>query len=211
MVRLSVEISLELNQSVGPWFGLKTEPNGRFSALEIIACVKRFNYLIRPVVCDGFETVPYMKRSLVFSPSSVLCFKHSTHHPRVSECADMEKSLVTLEKGTSCSAWNYCGQRLATGSDDGSLAIFDSRDPASSSSLTCSSKLRVSNAFALILSPMYSFLLYLFQIENLVALSIACIFCVCWVTNSICPWLNKSKTPYGSRSILLTQLLVFNT
>ncbi|KAB1215468.1 Nucleoporin SEH1 [Morella rubra] len=58
----------------------------------------------------------------------------------------MEKSLVTLEKGTSCSAWNYCGQRLATGSDDGSLAIFDSRDPASSSSLTCSSKFRVHEA-----------------------------------------------------------------
>ncbi|KAE8056012.1 hypothetical protein FH972_012815 [Carpinus fangiana] len=55
----------------------------------------------------------------------------------------MEKSLVTLERGTVCSAWNYCGQRLATGSDDGTLAIFDSRDPASSSSFTCTSKSRV--------------------------------------------------------------------
>ncbi|XP_059442957.1 protein SEH1 [Corylus avellana] len=55
----------------------------------------------------------------------------------------MEKSLVTLERGTVCSAWNYCGQRLATGSDDGTLTIFDSRDPASSCSFTCTSKSRV--------------------------------------------------------------------
>ena len=54
----------------------------------------------------------------------------------------MEKTLVELEKGTTCSAWNYSGQRLAAASIDGSLSIFDSRDP-SSSSFTCSSKFRV--------------------------------------------------------------------
>uniref|UniRef100_A0A2N9FK89 Uncharacterized protein n=1 Tax=Fagus sylvatica TaxID=28930 RepID=A0A2N9FK89_FAGSY len=61
----------------------------------------------------------------------------------------MEKSLATLDKGTTCSAWNYSGQRLATGSTDGTLSIFDSRDPASSSSsFTCTSKSRVNEAQA---------------------------------------------------------------
>lgn len=44
----------------------------------------------------------------------------------------MEKSVATLDKGTICSSWNYCGQRLATGSTDGTIAIFDANDPASS-------------------------------------------------------------------------------
>ncbi|KAF5938459.1 hypothetical protein HYC85_022718 [Camellia sinensis] len=54
----------------------------------------------------------------------------------------MEKSVVTFDKGTTCSSWNYCGERLATGSIDGTLAIFDSVDPASSS-FTCTSTSRV--------------------------------------------------------------------
>ncbi|WCJ26477.1 Protein SEH1 [Euphorbia peplus] len=54
----------------------------------------------------------------------------------------MAKSMATLDKGTLCSSWNYSGQRLATGSDDGNLSIFDPRDPASSS-FTCTSKIRV--------------------------------------------------------------------
>ncbi|KAL7206704.1 hypothetical protein ACSBR2_019425 [Camellia fascicularis] len=54
----------------------------------------------------------------------------------------MAKSVVTFDKGTTCSSWNYCGERLATGSIDGTLAIFDSVDPASSS-FTCSSASRV--------------------------------------------------------------------
>ncbi|KAG7952921.1 hypothetical protein I3843_12G084100 [Carya illinoinensis] len=70
-----------------------------------------------------------------------------SHSPRKApefvDSADMAKSLVTLEKGTVCSAWNYCGQRLATGSGDGTLAVFDSQDPASSSSFTRTSKSRV--------------------------------------------------------------------
>ncbi|XVE58023.1 hypothetical protein DITRI_Ditri04bG0137000 [Diplodiscus trichospermus] len=45
----------------------------------------------------------------------------------------MEKPVATLDRGTTCSAWNYCGERLAAGSVDGSLSIFDSRDPSSSS------------------------------------------------------------------------------
>lgn len=58
----------------------------------------------------------------------------------------MEKSVATLGRGTVCSAWNYCAQRLATGSIDGTLAIFDSPDPASSSSssqFTSSSSIKV--------------------------------------------------------------------
>ncbi|KAF5197896.1 Seh1 [Thalictrum thalictroides] len=54
----------------------------------------------------------------------------------------MEKSLITLDKGTVCSSWNYCGQRLASGSIDGTLSIFDSLDP-NSSSFTRSSRLKV--------------------------------------------------------------------
>ncbi|XP_057477605.1 protein SEH1 isoform X1 [Actinidia eriantha] len=54
----------------------------------------------------------------------------------------MEKPVATLDKGTTCSSWNYCGQRLATGSIDGTLAIFDSIDPASSS-FTCTYRSRV--------------------------------------------------------------------
>ncbi|KAJ0047972.1 hypothetical protein Pint_15015 [Pistacia integerrima] len=57
-------------------------------------------------------------------------------------CTDMEKPIATLDKDTTCSSWNYCGQRLATGSVDGTLSIFDSRDPASSS-FTCSSRTKV--------------------------------------------------------------------
>ncbi|PKI35433.1 hypothetical protein CRG98_044176 [Punica granatum] len=45
----------------------------------------------------------------------------------------MEKSVLKLDKGTTCTAWNYCGQRLAAGSVDGTLSVFDSPDPASSS------------------------------------------------------------------------------
>ncbi|KAL0015971.1 hypothetical protein SO802_003040 [Lithocarpus litseifolius] len=61
----------------------------------------------------------------------------------------MEKSLATFDNGTTCSAWNHCGQRLATGSADGTLSIFDSQDPAStSSSFTCTSKSRIHEAQA---------------------------------------------------------------
>lgn len=51
--------------------------------------------------------------------------------------------MATLERGTVCSAWNYSAQRLATGSIDGTLSIFDSPDPASSSSFTSSSSIKV--------------------------------------------------------------------
>lgn len=54
----------------------------------------------------------------------------------------MEKAIVTLDKGSICSAWNYSGQRLAAGSVDGSLAIYDSSDPFSSN-FTCTSRFKV--------------------------------------------------------------------
>ncbi|KAM7491472.1 hypothetical protein LguiA_034393 [Lonicera macranthoides] len=57
----------------------------------------------------------------------------------------MEQTVVTLDKGTTCSSWNYNGQRLATGSADGTLAFFDSIDPASSS-FTCTSRSKVHEA-----------------------------------------------------------------
>lgn len=44
----------------------------------------------------------------------------------------MDKAILTLDKGSLCSAWNYCGQRLAAGSVDGTVSIYDSEDPASS-------------------------------------------------------------------------------
>ncbi|XP_074317569.1 protein SEH1 [Silene latifolia] len=56
----------------------------------------------------------------------------------------MEKKVATLERGTVCSAWNYNGIRLASGSVNGILSIFDPPDPASSSSsLSCSSSFKV--------------------------------------------------------------------
>ncbi|KAL5718949.1 epoxide hydrolase [Ranunculus cassubicifolius] len=57
----------------------------------------------------------------------------------------MEKSVLTFDKGTICSAWNYCGQRVATGSTNGTLSIFDSPDP-SSSSFTCTCRFKVSDS-----------------------------------------------------------------
>ncbi|XP_047325314.1 protein SEH1 [Impatiens glandulifera] len=60
----------------------------------------------------------------------------------LAEVREMEKSLVSLDKGATCSAWNYCGQRLATGSIDGTLAVFESTDP-SSSSFTCTSRTKI--------------------------------------------------------------------
>lgn len=54
----------------------------------------------------------------------------------------MEKAIVTLDKGSICTAWNYSGQRLAAGSVDGTLAIYDSSDPASSN-FTCTSRFKV--------------------------------------------------------------------
>ncbi|WJX67087.1 epoxide hydrolase, soluble (sEH) [Trifolium repens] len=46
----------------------------------------------------------------------------------------MAKELLSLDNGTTCSSWNYSDTRLATGSVDGTLSIFDLRDPTSSSS-----------------------------------------------------------------------------
>ncbi|XP_048141670.1 protein SEH1 isoform X2 [Rhodamnia argentea] len=54
----------------------------------------------------------------------------------------MEKSLLKLDKGTTCTSWNYSGDRLASGSVDGTLAVFDLRHPASSS-FACTSRTKV--------------------------------------------------------------------
>ncbi|KAL7159944.1 hypothetical protein ABFS83_01G062200 [Erythranthe nasuta] len=54
----------------------------------------------------------------------------------------MDKPILTLDKGTRCTAWNYSGQRLAAGLADGSLAIYDSTDP-SSSTFNCTSRFKV--------------------------------------------------------------------
>ncbi|XP_058100221.1 protein SEH1 [Magnolia sinica] len=52
----------------------------------------------------------------------------------------MEKAVVTLEKGSECCSWNYSGQRMATGSNDGTLSIFDSPDSSSFSALRLTSR-----------------------------------------------------------------------
>ncbi|KAK4728852.1 hypothetical protein R3W88_021840 [Solanum pinnatisectum] len=54
----------------------------------------------------------------------------------------MDKAIIKLDEGTTCTAWNYSGHRLAAGSTDGTLSIFDSTDPASSV-FNCSSKFKV--------------------------------------------------------------------
>ncbi|KAL1316781.1 hypothetical protein HN51_068931 [Arachis hypogaea] len=54
----------------------------------------------------------------------------------------MAKELLILDNGTTCSCWNYCGARLAAGSADGTVSIFDFCDSASSSSLRSSFKFR---------------------------------------------------------------------
>ncbi|XP_057520527.1 protein SEH1 [Amaranthus tricolor] len=55
----------------------------------------------------------------------------------------MEKHMATLKSGTVCTAWNYSAQRLAAGTINGVLSIFDSPDPASSSSFSSSSSIQV--------------------------------------------------------------------
>lgn len=54
----------------------------------------------------------------------------------------MDKSILALDKGTRCTAWNYSGQRLAAGLVDGSVVIYDSTDPASST-LASTSRFKV--------------------------------------------------------------------
>ncbi|KAK6158391.1 hypothetical protein DH2020_005705 [Rehmannia glutinosa] len=54
---------------------------------------------------------------------------------------EMDKPILTLDKGTRCTAWNYSGQRLAAGLADGSLVVYDSTDPASSV-FTCTSRFK---------------------------------------------------------------------
>ncbi|ESQ28916.1 hypothetical protein EUTSA_v10023957mg [Eutrema salsugineum] len=56
--------------------------------------------------------------------------------------------MATLDSGTTCSSWNHSGHRLATGSLDGILSVYDSPVPSSSSSssFTCTSKVRVSES-----------------------------------------------------------------
>ncbi|XP_015083387.1 protein SEH1 [Solanum pennellii] len=54
----------------------------------------------------------------------------------------MDKAIIKLDEGTTCTAWNYSGHRLAAGSTDGTLSVFDSTDPASSV-FSCSSKFKV--------------------------------------------------------------------
>lgn len=56
------------------------------------------------------------------------------------------KSMATLDSGTTCSSWNYSGHRLAGGSVDGTLSVYDSPVPSSYSSFTRSSKVRVSES-----------------------------------------------------------------
>lgn len=79
------------------------------------------------------------------------------------EKAAMERTLVNLEKGSICCSWNYCGQRLATGSIDGTLSIYDSIDPTTPSSfqrLTYSWKVSFSLPWIVLLVPDSIFLVH---------------------------------------------------
>ncbi|GER41490.1 transducin/WD40 repeat-like superfamily protein [Striga asiatica] len=58
----------------------------------------------------------------------------------------MDKQILTLDKGTRCTAWNYSGQRLIAGLADGSLVTYDSADPASSV-FTCTSRFKMCVVF----------------------------------------------------------------
>ncbi|KAG5593333.1 hypothetical protein H5410_043847 [Solanum commersonii] len=66
----------------------------------------------------------------------------------------MDKAIIKLDEGTTCTAWNYSGHRLAAGSTDGTLSVFDSTDPASSV-FNCSSKFKVheSNIVKVVWAP----------------------------------------------------------
>ncbi|KAL6522336.1 hypothetical protein OROHE_016889 [Orobanche hederae] len=54
----------------------------------------------------------------------------------------MDKPILLLDNGTRCTSWNYSGERLIAGLVDGSIAIYDSTDPASSN-FTCTSRFKV--------------------------------------------------------------------
>lgn len=92
-------------------------------------------YINRPIKCT--------KGPIYVGPisaNSKLEIEFSLNHRRFSE--KMAKSMATLDSGTTCSSWNYSGHRLAAGSLDGSLSIYDS----SPSTFTCTSKVRVSES-----------------------------------------------------------------
>jgi len=57
----------------------------------------------------------------------------------------MAKSMATLDSGTTCSSWNQSGDRLAAGSLNGKLSIYES-STSSSSTFSCTSKVRVSES-----------------------------------------------------------------
>ena len=54
----------------------------------------------------------------------------------------MEKTMLSMEEGIHCNAWNYSGERMAGGHVDGSVHIFDS-DKTGGSQFTCTSKWKV--------------------------------------------------------------------
>lgn len=61
---------------------------------------------------------------------------------------------MTLDKGTTCSSWNYCGQRMAAGSTNGMIAIHDSTEPGSSS-FSCTSRFKVCTHLSRAISLFY--------------------------------------------------------
>lgn len=51
----------------------------------------------------------------------------------------MEKTIVSMEEGIHCNAWNYSGERMAGGHVDGSVHIFSSHE-AGDSQFTCTNR-----------------------------------------------------------------------
>jgi hypothetical protein len=58
--------------------------------------------------------------------------------------AQQQRVVAELEKGAACSGWNFCGQRLAVGSFDGVVSIYDSHDSSASAASSPSHKWKVS-------------------------------------------------------------------
>lgn len=47
------------------------------------------------------------------------------------DAQQQQRVVATLERGAACTAWNFCGQRLAVGSFDGAVSVYDSSQDSS--------------------------------------------------------------------------------
>ncbi|KAF3334998.1 protein SEH1 [Carex littledalei] len=57
--------------------------------------------------------------------------------------AQQQRVVAALEKDAACCGWNFCGQRLAVGSFDGTVSVYDSHDSSSAAASSPSHKWKV--------------------------------------------------------------------